>query len=275
MENCDLHTHSTASDGTLTPEQLVTEACRAGITTLALTDHDTTAGLKQAWAVAGKLDIRFIPGIEISTTWQGRNFHIVGLNIDTECPSLQNIIAEIRIIRERRAIEIGRSLDTYGIYHAHEGTLAIAGGGTITRNHFARFLINEGYARNSRDAFKRFLVRNRPGDVRVTWPDLACSIKSIKDAGGISVIAHPFSYKLTGSWMRKLLLEFKASGGDGIEVICGSSSPAEVRLASGFARKYGLAGSTGSDFHGDNHIWCKLGALRNLPPDITPVWDNW
>jgi predicted metal-dependent phosphoesterase TrpH len=275
MEKYDLHTHSTASDGTLTPEELVNEAHRAGITTLALTDHDTTSGLHQAKLVATKLGIRFIPGIELSTTWNGKNFHIVGLNFNMECPSLQKIITIIGTIREKRAIEISHNLNKHGINHAHEGTLAIAGGGMITRNHFARFLINEGYARNTRDVFKRFLVHNRPGNVKVTWPDLAFTLKCIKDAGGISIIAHPLSYKLTGNWMRKLLTEFRDVGGEGIEVVCGNSTPTKIQLISNYAKKFGLVASIGSDFHGNNHDREKLGILKSLPSGIMPVWEFW
>ena len=275
MENYDLHTHSTASDGTLTPEELVNEAYRAGITTLALTDHDTTAGLLRAKMAATKLGIRFIPGIELSTTWNGKNFHIVGLNINIDCPSLRHIINVIGSIRERRALEISHNLNKHGINYALEGTLAIAGGGMITRNHFARFLINEGYARNTRDVFKRFLVHNRPGSVKVIWPDLARAIECIKDARGIGIIAHPLSYKLTGSWMRKFLTEFRDVGGEGIEVVCGNSTPTNIQLISNYARKFGLVGSIGSDFHGNNHDWDKLGILKNLPSGIMPVWKTW
>ncbi len=229
----------------------------------------------RAKIVATKLGIRFIPGIELSTTWNGKNFHIVGLNFNIECPSLQNIITVIGSIRERRAIEISHNLNKHGINHAHEGTLAIAGGGMITRNHFARFLINEGYARNTRDVFKRFLVHNRPGSVKVIWPDLARTIKCIKDAGGTGIIAHPLSYKLTGSWMRKLLTEFRVVGGEGIEVVCGNNTPTNIQLISNYARKFGLVGSIGSDFHGNSHDRDKLGILNNLPSGIMPVWETW
>jgi predicted metal-dependent phosphoesterase TrpH len=275
VENYDLHTHSTASDGILTPEELVDEAYHASITTLALTDHDTIAGLLRAKIVATKLGIRFIPGIELSATWNGKNFHIVGLNLNIESPSLQKIITLLGSIREKRAIEISHNLNKHGINHAHEGTLAIAGGGMITRSHFAQFLINEGYARNTRDVFKRFLVHNRPGSVKVTWPDLTHTLKCIKDAGGIGILAHPLSYKLTGNWMRKLLTEFREAGGRGIEVVSGNSTPVNIQLISNYAKKFGLAGSIGSDFHGYNHDQDKMGILNSLPSGIMPVWEIW
>jgi hypothetical protein len=240
-----------------------------------LTDHDTTAGISPAKAVAGELGIEFIPGIELSTTWQGKHFHIVGLNIDTECPSLTQIIAETGSIRKRRAIAISHDLNEHGINYAHEGALAIAGGGMITRSHFAQFLINEGYAKNKRDAFKRFLVRNRPGNVKVKWPDLACTIQCIKNAGGSCIIAHPLQYKLTGSWVKKLLSEFRDLGGDGIEIVCGNSSSSEIQIASDYARQFRLVGSIGSDFHGNNHVMDRLGVMKNLPSGIKPVWEIW
>ena len=155
----DLHCHSTASDGTLQPADVVLRAKINGVNILALTDHDTTAGLDEAYLSATENDIRLVAGIELSCTWQGKLLHVVGLDIDPEHVPLKRGIRMLKDMREERAIEMGRRLAKVGIEQAYEHARELAGEGNVTRTHFARHLIESGVAKDFKDVFKRFMVR--------------------------------------------------------------------------------------------------------------------
>lgn len=270
----DLHTHSTASDGGYPPAELVRQAAAAGIAHLALTDHDSTAGLAEAQATAQATGIRLIPGAEISTTWQGKTLHIVGLGIDPDAEPLRLGLARLQALRDERAVEIGRRLDRHGIPGVFEAVREQAGGGMVTRTHFAKHLARLGLAGSTRDAFERYLAHGKPGHVATRWAELEETIGWINSAGGVAVVAHPQRYKLTGSWLRRLLGEFRELGGAGIEVVSGTAAPGEVQSSAEWARRFDLLGSVGSDFHSPENIWPKLGRLPPLPPDLAPVWNR-
>ena len=270
----DLHCHSIASDGTLTPAAVVNRAAGNGVEVLSLTDHDTTAGLDEAYRTAKQSKLCFKAGIEISTTCDGKLLHIVGLDIDPEHPPLVRGIRMLRDMREQRAIEIGRRLEKAGFANATEEAWRLAGGGNVTRTHFARFLIESGAAKDYTDVFKRFLVRGKPGYYRVDWASLDEAVKWITGGGGIAVVAHPMRYKLTATWLNRILEAFKQAGGTGIEVITGNNTPDDNARSAFFARKHGLLASQGSDFH-EPGKWIELGKLGNMPDDLTPVWENW
>lgn len=271
----DLHTHSTASDGALSPSELVEKAARTGIETLALTDHDTVSGLSNAQTAAIKYNITLINGIELSAQWDNKTIHVVGLNINPDSNAIIDASHHLKQLREERAIKIGEKLSKAGIDGAYESTKQISGNGTITRQHFAQFLIENGHAKNQTEVFKRFLVRNKPGYVSVKWPDLDETIYRIDAAGGVAVIAHPLRYKMTATKLRKLIAEFKECGGKAIEVVTGHYLPTEIELASSYAKRYGVAASIGSDFHNEKTPWAQLGKLSSLPNDLTPVWELW
>jgi 3',5'-nucleoside bisphosphate phosphatase len=271
----DLHAHSTASDGALSPAELVRQASACGVKNLALTDHDTTEGLAEAQAAAEENGITLIPGIELSVTWQQRCIHILGLNIDPDFAPLQKGIAELRKMRVSRAIEMGARLQKKGIEDAYEGALQLAGKGMITRTHFARYLLDRGHADSFQDAFDRFLGAGKPGFVATRWTDLEEAIGWINGAGGTAVVAHPLRYKLTGAWLRRLLDAFKQCGGVGIEIVCGSSSDNDIRSTADAARRFDLLGSVGSDYHSPEKPWIQLGCLPPLPNSITPIWSVW
>ncbi len=271
----DLHTHSTASDGILSPEMLVEKASTAGVNTLALTDHDTVAGLAAAQIAAKKYNITLINGIELSCLWNNKTIHIVGLNFDPENKTIINATINLNHLREERAIKIGEKLKKVGIENAYENAKRIAAGGTVTRQHFSTFLIENGNAKSQTDVFKRYLVNNKPGYVSVEWPSLEETIAKISGAGGISVIAHPLIYKLTATKLRNLINEFKVLGGKAIEVVTGHSQSAEIELATNYAKRFGMAASVGSDFHNENIAWSQLGKLAELPRGLTPVWELW
>lgn len=271
----DLHTHSTASDGSVEPAQLVAKANALGVHHLALTDHDTVNGLAEARTAAANLDINLIDGIELSAKWDRTTVHIVGLNIDPDCPAMQQVTTSLAELREERAMRIGEKLAKAGIEQAYENAKRIAGPGTVTRQHFSQFLVASGHAKNQADVFKRYMVRNKPGYVAVDWPSLEETIASIHHAGGVAVIAHPLRYRMTASKLRRLLAAFKDNAGDAIEVVTGHNDRAEVERAAGYARKYELAASTGSDFHNQQTPWSQLGKLSTLPAGLTPVWQCW
>ena len=271
----DLHTHTTASDGLLSPEALVIKAKASGIDVLAVTDHDTTAGITQAVDEANRQNIKLLAGIELSVSWTDKNFHIVGLNIDPDSSALKKSLKTTRNIREQRAIEIGKSLDKHGVSNAYYEARELAGIHTITRSHFARVLIEQGFAKDSREVFKKYLVHNKPGYVKTDWIAMETGIKLINGSGGLAILAHPMRYNITASWLRKFLVAFKESGGNGIEVVTGSSNTDEIRTVASYARRFELTGSAGSDFHGFDNTWIKLGHLAPMPESVTPVWEGW
>ncbi len=271
----DLHTHTTASDGEFSPKELVIEAIASGIDVLAITDHDTTKGIAEAENEASKQNIKLLPGIELSVSWMKKNFHIVGLGIDPENRALLASLKETEELREQRAIKIGKKLEKIGISNAYNEARELAGIHTLTRSHFARVLINQGFAEDTREVFKKYLVNNKPGFVKTNWLEISSGIKLINDSGGEAILAHPMRYNITASWLRRFLLAFKESGGTGIEVVTGSSNADEISTTAAHARHYELSGSSGSDFHGFDNTWVKLGQLADMPKSVTPVWNKW
>ncbi|HIP53065.1 MAG TPA: PHP domain-containing protein [Chromatiales bacterium] len=271
----DLHSHSTASDGTLRPAELVARAAAVGIDALALTDHDTTAGLDEAATEAQRQGIELINGVEISVTWSGRVVHIVGLHIDSSDTRLQRGLERLCEFRQWRAEEIGRRLCKAGISGAYEGACAFASGGLISRTHFARFLVREGYASDERQVFKHYLVAGKPGHVKGEWADLAEAVEWIRGAGGEAVIAHPARYRLTRTRLRRLLREFTEAGGSALEVVSGSHGKDDCYAMARHANDWGLRASAGSDYHGPEKPWIELGRLPPLPEICVPIWEAW
>ncbi|MES9899946.1 MAG: PHP domain-containing protein [Sedimenticola sp.] len=271
----DLHVHSTASDGTLTPETLVARACELGIEVLALTDHDTTDGVGEAVAAAEKTDLRLIPGIELSVTWNKQVIHLVGLGIDPTGEALVTGLKGLREFRQWRAEEIGRRLEKAGIFGAYEGAKALSNGELISRTHFGRFLVDKGHAPDTRKVFKNFLTRGKPGHVPGDWASLADGVAWIRQAGGQAVVAHPARYGLTRSKLRRLIAEFIEVGGEALEVVSGSHSRDENFTMARHAKDFGLMGSAGSDYHGPETSWNELGRIPPLPDGVIPIWHNW
>ncbi|WP_020561444.1 PHP domain-containing protein [Methylosarcina fibrata] len=269
----DLHCHSTASDGALSPAELVQRARLQGVTALALTDHDTTAGLAEARAAAAEAGIRFIDGIELSTTWQGKCLHVVGLNVDPAYPPLAEAVHNLQNTRLERAEQIALKLEKKRIPGALEAVRKAAGEGMITRTHFADFLLSQGHVGTLQEAFDRYLAKGKPAYVPTPWVELEIGVGWLRQSGGVAVLAHPTRYDLTASWMRRLLAEFKAFGGQAIEVVTGRSTDEEIKRVGDYARRFELAGSTGSDFHNPANQWVELGRLEALPDGIVPVWE--
>ncbi|MCB1758490.1 MAG: PHP domain-containing protein [Gammaproteobacteria bacterium] len=273
--NYDLHTHSTASDGTLKPSQLVELAVASRVGVLALTDHDTIAGVTEAMRSANSFDIKLIPGVEISATWERQVVHLVGLGVNIADSQLLMGLQGIATNREARAKRIGEKLAACGIEGAYAGAREIAGGSAIARPHFARYLVQQRVVADTQTAFKRFLVRNRPAYVAGCWASFAQGVEWIVASGGQAVVAHPARYRMTRSKLRRMLAEFKSLGGSAIEVVSGTHSRDETQAMARYAREFDLAASAGSDFHGPERSWSKLGGLPPLPADLRPVWDEW
>lgn len=270
----DLHSHSTASDGTLSPAELVRRAHQQGVRALALTDHDTTAGLDEAQRAAAATGLQLVPGVEISVTWERRTVHIVGLNVDSSDRGLQAGLERLRQFRDWRAAEIGRRLGKAGVPDALAGASRHAKGSIIGRTHFAHYLVEIGRADSVREVFKRFLVNDKPGHVSGQWAGLEEAVSWIRGAGGQAVIAHPARYRLTATKLRKLMGEFMECGGEGMEVVTGSHSRDECAAMAGHVRRQGLWASCGSDYHGPENPWIELGRLPALPADCRPIWDS-
>jgi hypothetical protein len=273
--NIDLHSHSTISDGLLTPTELVSYASEKDVQVLALTDHDDIAGLKEARLMCQKLNIIFINGVEISVTWRKRTLHIVGLNFDASNLNLINGLKQIRIGREKRAEKMAHSLGMAGIFNALEGAKRFSKHRTIGRIHFAQFLVSQGYAKDIKQVFKKFLTPGKPGYIDHEWASLENAVSWINDANGDAVIAHPGRYDLGKKLYPLLLSDFKTFGGTGIEVMSGSQDPSQSKYFAELAKEYGLLTSCGSDFHGPGISHRSIGFVKDLPDQCKPIWLKW
>ncbi len=270
----DLHCHSTCSDGRLTPAELVARAAQKGVTHLALTDHDTLAGLPDAMEAATTWDINLITGVEFSVSWQRKPLHILGLDFDAAAPGLVALVETLQIIREQRAEKIALKLEKKGVKEPLEHARRFAGGKLITRPHFAHCLVEQGFAKDFESAFRYYLGQGKPGFVATQWVELETVVGEIRRAGGRAVIAHPRRYRLTHSWMRKLLKLFKECGGEGVEVVTGGCSPGDIEAMAQLAVRFELMASAGSDFHDPANPWVELGRLASLPGTLSPIWSQ-
>lgn len=274
MTKFDLHSHSTISDGTYTPTDLVRYAAAQGVEVMALTDHDDLGGLAEARVQAEALGVKLVNGVEISVSWNGRTIHVVGLRVDPAHQGLLDGLANIRTGRLVRAEAIATELDKAGITGSLEGARRYASERIISRTHFARFLVANGHAKDVKAVFKRFLVKGKPGHVSHRWADMAEAIGWIKASGGIAVLAHPGRYDIGKTTLHALFAAFKEAGGEAVEVVSGSHTPDQYRLFAEFARQYNLLASVGSDYHGPEHNYFDMGRLPPLPPGCVPIWEG-
>ncbi len=272
----DLHSHTTASDGMLSPEALVHRAVDMRIGTLAITDHDSIDAIPAAQAEIARagLALRLITGVEISTVWENHEIHIVGLNIDIHHPRMIAFLAEQKERRKQRAKLIAERLEKAHIPGAWEGASALAAGGAVTRGHFARFLVEAGKAGNMADVFKKYLARGKTGYVPPQWCTIDQAIDVIHHSGGKAVIAHPGRYDLSAKWLKRLLAYFAEHGGDAMEVAQCQQGPNERTQLAAYAQQFGLLASQGSDFH-QPCSWIELGRKLWLPAGVEGVWHQW
>ncbi|WP_373777355.1 PHP domain-containing protein [Glaesserella sp.] len=268
----DLHSHSTASDGVLSPTELIQRAVEKNIGMLALTDHDTVAGIAEAKAYAQTQPIHFIVGVEISVLWQGKSIHLAALNIDEQHTAITTLLESQAELRRQRAEKIAEKLAKAGVPNAYEGAKALAEG-EVTRAHFGRFLVAQGYARNDEHAFKRYLGTGKTAYVKPMWCSIEDAVQATHQAGGLICLAHPLRYKLTTKWIRRLIEDFKRAGGDGIEVMGCAQTPDQRQLLARWAEEFDLLASGGSDFHYPSD-WIELGKGLELPLQCKPVWEK-
>ena len=272
--NADLHCHSVVSDGTLTPEQLAVRAKANGVELWALTDHDEVGGQDRALAAAQAAGMKYLTGVEISITFANKTVHIVGLGFDAHDEQLKKGLYQTRGGRGERAKEMSEGLAKVGIHGAYEGALKYAGNHElISRTHFARFLVETGACQDTNEVFRRFLTEGNPGFVPHRWASLKDAVQWIVQAKGMAVIAHPARYGFTPNEEFALFTEFKNHGGQGVEVVTGSHTPAEYVTYDDMAKEFDLFASRGSDFHSPDESRIDLGTLPWLPGQLTPVWE--
>jgi len=271
----DLHCHSDQSDGVLAPEALVTRAKAQGVDCLALTDHDSVAGIAKAREQASIEGLSLISGIEFSSQWMGRGVHIVGLAIDAASDAITHAVSEQTRIRHARAVTIAERLQKAGLPDVLSGAKQLAEGGVIGRPHIARYLVDIGQVSTVNQAFKRYLGTGKIGDVKNVWPDMDTVVAWIRASGGIAVLAHPAKYKLTRTKLCELSADFTEAGGQAIEVVSGKQPVGLAENLAKIAQLFNLAGSCGSDFHVPGQAWQELGRFSAFPTGIQPVWELW
>lgn len=262
MKLIDLHVHSTCSDGTFTPAQLVECAAKAGLSAFALTDHDTVEGIPQALEAAERIGMEVIPGIEFSTVYQGRDLHILGLDLDYENPLFQEKLAFLQRDRAERNQKMIDKMAADGITISWEQMAELFGEQLWTRAHFARYLAAKGYVAHMWDAFQSHI-----GDhCRYYVPRQKVSpfetVKLIRKLNGIPVLAHPFQYHLEEEALTALIKALKRDGLLGIEAVYSTHTTAQENELRKLARNFGLSISGGSDFHGANKPDIALGKGR-------------
>ncbi|OIQ26632.1 PHP domain-containing protein [uncultured Vibrio sp.] len=272
----DLHSHTTASDGRLSPQDLIDRAVSFDVKVMAITDHDTIDGIApaQQHIKQNELPIQLISGIEFSTVWQNKDIHIVGLNIDQHDTAVTALIEQQKLHRHGRAQLIAQRLQKATREGVFEEVQAIAGDAPITRAHFAKWLVDNGYAKTMQQVFKKYLTRNNPGYVPPNWCSMKDAVDAIHHAGGTAVLAHPGRYNLTAKWIKRLLVAFSEAGGDAMEVALPQQAQQERRTLADYAIQYKLLASQGSDFHYPSP-WTELGRNLWLPSGVEPVWKDW
>lgn len=273
----DLHCHSTASDGLLTPAELVARAQAQGVGLLALTDHDTLDGLPAAHAAAREAGLRLVDGVELSCLWGGATIHVLGYAFDREAPALREALAALHHGRWARAEEIGQRLEAKGMPGCFAGACAVQAergeaGHPPSRPHFAEYMVRAGHVKDHGQAFQRWLGAGKLGDIKQHWPDLPNTVQTLRAAGAWISLAHPCHYDFTRSKRRRLVSEFVAAGGHALEVSNGPQVDSQVGMLAILAREFGLLASAGSDFHGPRP-WSELGQYRGLPADLPALAD--
>jgi len=268
----DLHTHSNRSDGSLTPGDLVRRAAASGLHVLALTDHDTIAGLDEARCAAAEAGIRLVPAVEISASWRGQAIHVLGLWIDPAARSLRERLDAQAERRRTRMRAICARLSKLGLPGAELLAAVEAAPGLPTRAHLAEALRAGGHVGRTDDAFRKYLGKGKAAHLAAEWPALGEVVGWIREAGGVASLAHPARYALSGGARRQLLADFVVAGGGALEVVTGGNGAQHAEACAVLAVKFGLLGSIGSDFHNPQQIWNPLGRSLKLPDCVVPVW---
>jgi predicted metal-dependent phosphoesterase TrpH len=273
MSRLDLHLHTTHSDGSCTPTEVVGLAHQAGVTALAITDHDITTGLVEASAAGEALGIEVIPGVEISSILGNSELHILGYFLDWQDTRLNERLKTLRDSRHRRNPKIVERLQSLGIDLTYDEVRALAGSDSVGRPHIARALMDKGVVTSAKEAFDRFLADGKPAYVPRDLPSPAEAIHWIKAARGLAVLAHPTWVRCTDQSLIELVRQLKADGLDGVEVYYSTHAARQTREYLSLAQQLGLLVTGGSDFHGltkpDIEVGIGKGSLH-IPTSLLP-----
>ncbi len=265
----DLHMHTTFSDGTDTPEQLVARARGAGLSAMSITDHDNTEAFARAEPVAGRLGIELIPGIEMSASYDGLEVHLLGFLLDFQTPELVAYLATQQARRVVRVREMVRRLGAVGVQIDAEEVLALAGEGTVGRPHVARTLLKRGYVTDASEAFSKYIGPGNPGFVPGSPMAPGEVIRIIRAAGGIPVLAHPIYLDRDA-----LIDQFVGEGLLGLEVYHSGHTPEHVKRYERIADRLALLKTGGSDYHGTNKEGVPVGVVR-IPLPLVDALKQW
>ncbi|MCA9473044.1 MAG: PHP domain-containing protein [Nitrospirales bacterium] len=271
MSRIDLHLHSTYSDGSFSPHQLLSKASHFQVTALSLTDHDTTDGISEAVEAASHLDIEIIPGVEVSSSYQGTETHILGYFIDLQNPLFQDRLRQLRQSRKDRIPKIVKKLNEIGVPLSHEDILSIAGHGSIGRPHVAQALVKKHYVSSIEEAFSQYLKEGAKGYIPRQLPDAQEAIHWIRSAGGVPSLAHPGWVRHSIQELKTVCLTLKKYGLQGIEVFHSSHTSRQISEYQTLANRLDLLVTGGSDFHGKPRPEIEVGIGKgnlNIPGDI-------
>ena len=261
----DLHSHTYYSDGVLAPDVLIERALTNKLTHLAITDHDTTEAFDHLGDLPDPDILTVIAGVEVSCLWEQREIHVVGIALDRHNVDLQTLLLQQQNLRRQRAQEMDMRLQKAGItgLMRYIDTLPCK---AVSRNHVAQFLIDRGIARSKDHAFKNFLGDRGKFGAQAQWCELGTAVAAIKGAGGIAILAHPNRYNISNQKLRRLVSEFAACGGEGMEVSYSNLDPNKIAHMAALCEEHELWASTSSDFHTPVNHWMDLGKFRHLPP---------
>ncbi len=273
MSRIDLHLHTTHSDGSLTPAEVIGLAHNAGVTALAITDHDITTAIPEAVAAGQQLGIEVIPGIEISSRFGESELHVLGYFLDWQDALLQERLMTLRASRHRRNPQIIERLQALGIDITYDEARAVAGSDSVGRPHIARVLMDKKVVASAKEAFDRFLANGKPAYVPRDLPSPAEAIQWIKAAKGLAVLAHPTWVRTTAGTLTELVRQLKTDGLDGVEVHYSTHTPRQTREYLSLAKQVNLLVTGGSDFHGltkpDIEVGIGKGTLH-VPDSLLP-----
>lgn len=261
MKYIDLHVHSTVSDGTFTPTELVAEAKRCNLSAFALTDHDTVRGFEEAKKASEGSGIEVIPGVEISAAYKKKDIHILGLLIDPNYEPLKRSLDAALLERDQRNAKMAQNLAAGGLdIDIERLTAAFSPGTVLTRAHFAKFLLETKQIKSMNEAFEHYLNADGPYYVPREYISPENAIKLIKQAGGIPVLAHPLVYHLPEEELDTLIARLKDAGLEGLEVFYSSNTGFDEGIVRRYTNKYHLIMTGGSDFHGANKPHISMGS---------------
>ena len=262
MKAIDLHVHSTYSDGTLTPNELVTRAKQFGLSSIALTDHDTIEGVEEAVNAGLENDLEIIPGVELSTEYMGKEIHIVGLFIDYTDENFKKELENLRNTRDNRNILLCKRFKDAGFDISYEEMLELYPDAVLTRAHFADILMKKGYVKSRNEAFDRYIGDRCPFYIKREKMEPATAIELIHNVSGVAILAHPVLYHLGKEQMNKLMDYLCANGIDGLEAIYSTYTLGDELEMKRIAKEHNLLISGGSDYHGGNKPDIEIGKGR-------------